>query len=165
MIRLARTADADSIKFIVLAAFKKYAARLAEPPDPVKQDFNLLVSSNNTHVLTAGGCIVGTVTCLVEGSDLIMRNLGVHPCHQRRGYGEQLVTFAENEGRRLGCTSMKFWTREEMVEVHRFYINLGYDKGYTVRTQTRSTTFFSKPLSPPIKMIPEGQYEYQRQEG
>lgn len=146
MIRTASESDVSSVKNIVEMAYKIYLPRLLDPPDPLKQDFSSLVADGKTYVLDVDRGIMGTVTCIEDQNALVMRSLGVDPGHQRRGYGEQLVTFVESEARRRGHGYVRFWTREEMVEARRFYLHLGYEVTGKVKTETRSTVFFEKLL-------------------
>ena len=52
--------------------------------------------------------------------------LAVHPKYQRRGFGEQLMQFAERHLLRLECPKINIMVRKTNSEVIDFYKSIGY---------------------------------------
>jgi len=95
---------------------------LTETLDELTEEFNNGVVLKMTD---DAGVITGSVRGYVEGSTLHIGKLMVHPDHQGRGYGSQLVTAIEElyPGMRY-----ELFTSTRSVKNIRLYNRLGYNE-------------------------------------
>lgn len=84
------------------------------------------------YVVLTEGRIVGTITLLVEkkiihrgGKAGHIEDVAVHSDFQRKGIGEKLMNYAEEEGVKMGCYKIILDCSED---VQGFYEKLGYRK-------------------------------------
>ena len=79
-------------------------------------------------VAEAQGKIVGSVMIGYEGHRGWINYLAVHPEFQRRGYGRQLMAYAEQELLVMGCPKINLQVRETNLNVIAFYESIGYQQ-------------------------------------
>lgn len=87
-----------------------------------------------------GNVLVGAVGLEVVGRDALLRSLVVHPEHQNRGLGQELVRAVEAHGRSAGVTTIYLLT--ETAE--RFFAARGYastDRAGVPEAIARTTEF------------------------
>lgn len=75
---------------------------------------------------TLGDRVIATVMAGYEGHRGWLNYLAVHPDHQRRGYGRQLVSHAERLLLERGCPKVNLQVRTTNTDVIEFYRRLGY---------------------------------------
>jgi ribosomal protein S18 acetylase RimI-like enzyme len=59
------------------------------------------------------GELVGVLDLAVEGDLATMETIAVHPDHQRKGVGAEMLTDAVRRARALGATQIDAWTRDD----------------------------------------------------
>jgi GNAT superfamily N-acetyltransferase len=67
-------------------------------------------------VLTEADTIVGALVLVPEPDYLLLDNIAVAPDSQGRGYGRQLLAFADAEATRRGYHELRLYTHEKMHE-------------------------------------------------
>jgi ribosomal protein S18 acetylase RimI-like enzyme len=74
--------------------------------------------------------IVATVMGGYDGHRGWINYLAVSPCHQRKGYGRQLMEYVESRLRNMGCPKINLQVRESNTDIIAFYkaIGFGHDK-------------------------------------
>jgi ribosomal protein S18 acetylase RimI-like enzyme len=145
-IRRAASVDVAAIRAIVEAAYAVYVPRIGRAPAPVSADYQALVEAGNAWVGVSGGRVVGVLVIRPNGAALELENIAVHPSFQGRGYGRELIAFAERRARALGLTEVSLYTNEAMVENLRLYPRLGFvETGRRVEDGYRRV-FFRKSL-------------------
>jgi ribosomal protein S18 acetylase RimI-like enzyme len=70
--------------------------------------------------------VAGVLVIRVSEEVLELENVAVDPGSQGRGYGRELIAFAERRARELGLSAVVLYTNEAMVENLRLYRRLGY---------------------------------------
>jgi ribosomal protein S18 acetylase RimI-like enzyme len=75
---------------------------------------------------TINDTIIASVMAGYDGHRGWLYYLGVDPAHQKRGYGRQLVTAAEELLRAMGCPKINLQVRSSNTGVIAFYEELGY---------------------------------------
>ncbi len=75
-------------------------------------------------VYVESGNVVAGLDAAAYWGKLHIRLLWVHPDHQSRGLGSRLMGWAEEQGRKLGCTSAMVDTMS--FQAPEFYAKLGY---------------------------------------
>ncbi len=66
-----------------------------------------------------------------------------------RGHGRTLLTELERRRRALGCTRVRLFTTEVLVEARALYESAGYRVVGTVRDGERTDIWLEKALPPP----------------
>lgn len=125
-IRRARLDDAVAISRLVREAYAKHIARIGREPLPMLTDFSKAVIERSVWVLARGRAVDGVIELVPEPDHLFVENVAVRPALQGRGYGRQLMTFAEIEAIRLRLPELRLFTNEALIENIRFYRGLGY---------------------------------------
>jgi ribosomal protein S18 acetylase RimI-like enzyme len=66
-----------------------------------------------------------------EGGEYYISDVGVHPDFQRRGYGAQLLSFAEEQARKLGLKKCSLAVHQHNADAIRLYQRFGYKVVYS----------------------------------
>lgn len=85
------------------------------------------------------GQVIASVMVGYEGHRGWVNYLAVHPDHQRRGLGRQLMAHAENILRDLGCPKLNLQVRETNLGVRGFYESLGFASDHVIGLGKRLT--------------------------
>jgi ribosomal protein S18 acetylase RimI-like enzyme len=127
-IQLATAADHAAVTACVHAAYVGYVADIGRRPAPMDADYADLISQGLVYVLrdAAHEHLYGVIVLHVEADGLFVENVAVHPAHQHRGFGRQLMAFGEDQARRLGLTEIRLYTHERMTANIALYTRLGY---------------------------------------
>lgn len=127
-IQLATPADYAAVTACVHAAYVVYVADIGRRPAPMDADYADLIARNVVYVLHDADDerVYGVIVLHVEADGLFVENVAVHPAHQHRGFGRQLMAFAEAQARRLGLPEIRLYTHERMTRNIALYIRLGY---------------------------------------
>ena len=72
------------------------------------------------------GRVVSTAMVGYEGHRGWVNYLGVHPAYQRRGFGRQLMEFAEEKLLALGYPKINLQIRKDNLGAVQFYERIGY---------------------------------------
>jgi GNAT superfamily N-acetyltransferase len=127
-IRPATQADVPAIERIVHDAYARYIERIGKPPGPMLDDYPARVAEGAAWVLDEGGRIAGVLVLLPAPDHLLLDNVAVDPARQGSGLGRRLMTFAEDEARRLGHAELRLYTHVMMHENLAMYPRLGYEE-------------------------------------
>jgi ribosomal protein S18 acetylase RimI-like enzyme len=125
-IRQAERADVPAIAGVVEAAYGHYVARIGRAPAPMTADYGALVEAGDVWVGTSNDELVGVLVIRPGGDSLELENVAIAPSSQGRGYGRELIRFAEERARELGLDAVTLYTNEAMTENLRLYPRLGY---------------------------------------
>ena len=126
IIRQANPNDLDSIKQCIDSAFEKYISILGKKPSSMHTDFNPLINDNQVFVTELGDKIVA-VMVLIKGIDHIqIRSVAVNPNFQKRGFGKQLLNFAESESRNAGLSEIRLYTSSRLPQLIDYWFKLGF---------------------------------------
>jgi GNAT superfamily N-acetyltransferase len=126
MIRLAEVGEADAVRDVVLAAYRRYVAVIGTAPGPMLDDYAARVVAGQVWVLEDGGGI-GGVLVLEDGPDcFLLDNIAVRVDRQGLGFGRTLMDFAEVEAVRCGWGVITLYTHVLMVENIAIYAARGY---------------------------------------
>lgn len=133
-----RPAAAEDIPAIVaMLADDPLGAQRESPDDlaPYLAAHARLAADPNQHLVVAvrEGRVIGTLQLTVipglarKGSTRsIIEAVRIHADERGSGLGTQLITWAVDESRRLGCQLVQLTSDATRVEAHRFYERLGF---------------------------------------
>ena len=127
LIRSATEIDAPAIRRCVDAAYRHYVERIGKPPGPMLDDYAEVIRRHAVFVAEADD-IAAILVLIRTDEGILLDNVAVHPAHQRRGLGKQLISFAETEARSLGYEALDLYTHERMHENIELYRSLGYEE-------------------------------------
>ena len=127
-IRQAAQEDVPAIERIVHDAYKRYVERIGKPPGPMLDDYSARVAESAVWVLDDGDGIAGILVLLPAPDHLLLDNVAVDPARHGSGLGRRLMSFAEDEARRLGYAELRLYTHVMMHENLALYPRLGYEE-------------------------------------
>jgi ribosomal protein S18 acetylase RimI-like enzyme len=129
-IELATAADCAAVIACVHAAYIGYVADIGRRPAPMDANYADLIARGLVYVLREAGDqrLYGVVVLYVEDGGLFIENVAVQPTDQHRGYGRQLMAFAEERARSLGLPHLWLYAHERMSRNITFYARLGYEE-------------------------------------
>jgi ribosomal protein S18 acetylase RimI-like enzyme len=136
-IRRARQADVAEITTCVAAAYRRYISRIGKPPGPILDDYCRVVQQHQVFVAEESERVIGVLVLIGKKGGILMDNVAVHPEHQGRGLGRQLIQAAETRALEQGFEYLGLYTHERMTENIEMYKRFGYaetkrcfEKGY-----------------------------------
>lgn len=146
MIRQALLADVPAIRAVVDAAYGVYLPRMGTPPGPMLDDYDALVASDHVSVLEVDGEVAGALVLLPKDDHLLLDNVAVSPAHQGRGFGRELIAFAEDAARGLGFGEVRLYTHALMTENQALYTRLGFEETHRGEQDGYDRVFMRKRL-------------------
>lgn len=133
MIRPAVTQNLTTIRQLVDAAYQHWSSRTGRVPGPLRDDYAQRLADAQLWVLEIDGEIVGLVVLVEQSDHLLLENIAVRPDAQGRGYGRQLIAFAEQEAMRRGFSVLHRCTNVRMTENVALYQHLGFTEEPALR--------------------------------
>ncbi len=109
-IRPATLEDKAVIEAIAHDAYALYLERMDKKPFPMLDDYKAHIEAKHAFVLEEQGQIVGYIILTPEKrTTLLLDNIGVRPCFQKKGYGRKLMLFVEEWAKEQGYSSIILW--------------------------------------------------------
>lgn len=147
-IRLAEAHEASTVSAIVDAAYSKWVPVLGRKPAPMLVDYADLVQKRVVYVVIDDGQIAGVLAIWPQDDALYIDNIAVHPDFQRRGIGDRLLSFAEEQARAAGLRRMSLLTNQLMEYNQVYYLKHGYVETRRATTEDgRRTVWMDKLLT------------------
>ncbi len=126
LIRLATSSDAEAMTGCIELAYERYVPIIGKKPGPMLDDYSQVVLRHHAFIAEFDHHLVGILVLIKHQNGLLLDNVAVHPDYQGKGFGGQLVSFAEAEAARLGYTELELYTHELMIDNYQLYKRLGY---------------------------------------
>lgn len=122
IIREFNNADKDSI----IQLWKECG--LVVPWNNPELDIERKLNENSEEILVGiiDKIIVASAIVGYDGHRGWVYYLAVHPNYQRRGFGEQIMQFAEKHLLKVGCPKINIMVRKSNLDVISFYEAIGY---------------------------------------
>jgi ribosomal protein S18 acetylase RimI-like enzyme len=146
IIRPATLEDTALIEAIVQAAYSPYIERIGRKPGPMLDDYASQVLARRVHVIENDVAVVGFVVLINTEEYLLLDNLAVSPRAQGRGYGRQLLEFAEFQAVESDYASIRLYTHETMSENIAMYARRGFVETHRVEENGLRRVYMSKSL-------------------
>ncbi|MFT4302534.1 MAG: GNAT family N-acetyltransferase [Desulfovibrio sp.] len=148
MIRKAVAGDEAAIRECADKAFSGYIPLLGRQPAPMSADFPAQIAAGQIYVaLDDGGDLLGYIAFFPQGGHMHLDSVAVLPAAAGRGIGKMLITFCEDEARRLGLEAVHLYTNEMMTANHSIYPRLGYIEVDRRTDEGFNRVFFQKKLA------------------
>ncbi|CAB3931643.1 GNAT family N-acetyltransferase [Achromobacter insolitus] len=145
-IRLATPDDLADIERIVVQAYGHYVKRIGAIPGPMRDDYATRVAQGVVHVLQAQGVVQAVLVLIPEANCMLLDNIAVAPSAQGKGYGRDLLRFAESAARLAGYASIRLYTQEKMTENIAIYTRYGYVETHRAEEIGLKRVFMKKSL-------------------
>jgi GNAT superfamily N-acetyltransferase len=148
MIRPAQPSEAETIRALVREAYALYVERIGFEPGPMRDDYHRRVAENQAWVLEEDGQIVGLAVLVEDRPEaLLLDNVCVASAMQGKGYGRQLIAFAEEEARRRGYGELHLYTHMLMTENIALYQRLGFREIGRIQEKGFHRVYMAKPIA------------------
>ena len=126
MIRPALPDEALDVSALIAAAYQDYVVLLGRNPQPMDDDYGLLIGDQQVSVLEQDGKLVGVLVCQMSDDHLLIRTVGIAPECQGAGLGKRLTGFAEELAKENAINVLRLYTNEVMAGNVEFYQRLGF---------------------------------------
>ena len=139
MIRAARDDDAEALIALIAAVFEEYPGCILDVDGEAPELRAIATASarrgGGFWVEEEGSRVVGSVglSPVPETDGIELLKLYVAREARRKGLGERLVRFVEQEARRRGALFLELWTDTRFRDAHRLYERLGFRGGAETR--------------------------------
>lgn len=121
MIRAATKSDLPAVAQCAVDAYSVYVKRIGRKPAPMIADFVSTQAHGNLYLLEIEEAIAGFIVFYSTGDTMHVENIAVPPVWHGKGYGSQLIAFAEAAAREKGTKAIELYTNEKMTENFSFY--------------------------------------------
>jgi ribosomal protein S18 acetylase RimI-like enzyme len=145
-IRAARAADARRIREIARAAYAKYIPRIGREPAPMAADAAAEIAAGRVVVIEAAGTVAGYMIAWPQADGYLIDNIAVDPAAQGRGFGRQLMDYAERAARRHGLSAIRLYTNAAMTENLSLYGRMGFVETHRAIEQGFCRVFMRRDL-------------------
>jgi ribosomal protein S18 acetylase RimI-like enzyme len=125
-LRLAGSADLETVCALVHDAYVHYVPRIGRQPGPMQDDYERRIAAAQVWLLERDRTVLGLVVLEEQDGFLLLDNVAVAPAAQGRGFGRKLIAFAEEEASRRGFDEIRLYTHALMVENIALYQRLGF---------------------------------------
>ncbi|MEM1391276.1 MAG: GNAT family N-acetyltransferase [Pseudomonadota bacterium] len=146
-IRRAVVTDANAVHDLTSKAYSKWVRLIGRKPLPMQVDYTQAIQDHDIDLLFSEGILVGLIETVSSLESLLIENIAVHPDHQCKGYGGQLLLHAEALAHAQNIQSLRLYTNKEFIQNIEFYRNQGYSVD---REETLKPTIIAVHMS---KMI------------
>jgi GNAT superfamily N-acetyltransferase len=146
-LRRATEADAAAVAALVEAAFARHVEAVGRRPMPMDDDHAARIARGEQYVRDGEDGLAASIVLVDNGDHLVVNNVAVRPDLQGRGYGRELLAFADAEARRRGFAEIRLHTNAAMADNILMYPKLGYTEvGRDVRGGFHRVVFV-KPVA------------------
>jgi GNAT superfamily N-acetyltransferase len=145
-LRRATQADAPAIARLVAAAYEGYRPLLGRTPKPMLTDYATAVDDHAVWVVDGPSGLAGVIELADREDHLWIDNVAVDPALHGRGLGRRLLSFAEDEARRLGKPAIGLLTNERYLANIAMYERRGYRETHREPYRGTDLIHFRKPL-------------------
>ncbi len=146
MIRLALESDEGAVRQVVDAAYLPYVASIGVRPGPLDDDYGDLIRQGQVWLLEDGQQACAMLVLCPEPEAMLLSNVAVDPACQGRGFGRQLIDFAEALAREAGFSLIRLYTNAAMSGNLTLYERLGYRETHRGVEHGFNRVFMEKAL-------------------
>lgn len=146
-LRKAVACDEAAIRDCAKNAFSGYIALIGREPAPMTADFAARIAEGHIYVaVNDNGVLQGYIIFFAQDGHMHLDTVAVIPAATGRGIGKQMITFCEDEARRLGLDAVHLYTNEKMTANLLIYPRLGYVEVGRRSEDGFNRVFFEKTL-------------------
>ncbi len=127
VLRIARPEDAAAIAALTREAYAKWVDVIGREPLPMQVDYTEALRRHRFDLLVVGDALAALIETAPDGEFLLIENLAVRPVWQKRGYGGELLRWAELFAQQAGFRGLRLYTNQRFAENVRYYQRFGYE--------------------------------------
>ena len=144
--RRAVEGDAPAILDLTRTAYAKWVPVIGREPLPMTADYREAVRRHQIDLVVVGDLPVALIEMRPEADHLLVVNVAVSPCLQKRGLGRRLLAHAESVAASLGLRAVRLYTNARFAENLLLYEKVGYRVDRTEEFRGGLTVHMSKPI-------------------
>jgi putative acetyltransferase len=158
VLRYARDDDADAIIALVTAVWSEYPGKTlvaaVDMPELLAPASAYAQGGGRFWLIEAKDRIIGTIALMPseETGVVELQKLYVARDVRRNGLGSFLCGLVEREARERGARAIELWSDVKLLDAHRRYERLGYQRGEELKTyndtSTTVRTYYRKEVVP-----------------
>lgn len=137
-----------AVETVVRSAYSRYVERIGRKPGPMLDDYRSLILSGHVYVAEVRDVIHGVLVLIPQGEAMLLDNVAVVPEAQGRGFGRQLLAFAERRASDKGFREIRLYTNEAMTENIDLYERIGYVETHRAVERGLRRVYMLKRLNP-----------------
>jgi GNAT superfamily N-acetyltransferase len=146
LIRLASLFDERSIVALIDAAYRDYIPKLGRDPQPMTDDYAVLIEAGEVWVLDGSTGLEGVLVIQKQVGCLLIRTVGIAPTCQRQGLGTRLMGEAERLAKAADICTLRLYTNEVMTGNVELYERLGYTETHRAGPDGKQVIYMTKEL-------------------
>ena len=148
-IRRAVPADVEAIISLTDAAYHKYIQLLGRKPQPMMTGYHQLITQHPIWLLELGQEPAGVLVLQQEVDALLIYSVAISPLYQKRGFGRQLLAWAEQEALLANYQHIRLYTNALMEANIALYTRLGYQETRRESHLAGTAVYMAKALTKP----------------
>jgi len=126
-IRLAELPDTDTVQEISAEAYvPAYQAAIGAVPGPASEDYRPRIGRGEVWILESAEGPAGVAVLEILPDCLLIESIAVRPRFQARGYGSELLAFADQRAIAAGLPEVRLYTNRRMERNIRLYRKCGF---------------------------------------
>jgi GNAT superfamily N-acetyltransferase len=146
LIRLASFFDERSIVALIDAAYRDYIPKLGRDPQPMTDDYAVLIAAGEVWVLDGSSALDGVLVVQRQEDCLLVRTVGIAPTCQRQGLGSRLMGEVERMAAEADIRTLRLYTNEMMTGNVELYERLGYTETHRTGPEGKQVIYMTKEL-------------------
>lgn len=143
--RRATPNDIALVTALTRAAYTPWIAVIQREPLPMQTDYAQAIQTHRIDILDQPDP-VALIEMIPRNDHLWLENLAVHPDHQGRGIGRQLLAHAEQVARSLTLPEIRLLTNAAFTRNLSFYTAQGFTLTHLEPFKSGQTAHFTKRL-------------------
>ena len=145
-IRKAKPSDEATVVKCIKKSYQKYIVRIGKKPGPMLDYYLPLIMDGNVFCGEFCREIVGVLVLKKFADYMLLDNVAILPEFQGKGFGKQLIAFAEQYSSENNYHEIWLYTNIKMTENIKLYHKLGYSE-YTHKVENGfERVYFKKRL-------------------
>jgi GNAT superfamily N-acetyltransferase len=145
--RQAQPSDASAVSELIHAAYALYVPRLGRDPQPMTDDYAMLIEAGEVWVLDGAAGLDGVLVIQKADASLLIRTVGIAPHRQRQGLGSRLMAEAERLAAEADIRTLRLYTNEVMTGNVELYERLGYAETHRSGPTGKQVIYMTKELT------------------
>ncbi|MDQ7092243.1 GNAT family N-acetyltransferase [Desulfosporosinus sp. PR] len=145
-IRKAKTSDEAAVVSCIQKSYQKYIVRIGKKPGPMLDDYLALILDGNVFCGEFGEEIAGVLVLKKFDGYMLLENVALLPEFQGKGFGKQLIAFAEHYSSENNYQEIRLYTNVKMTENIEIYHKLGYSEYSRKEENGFERVYFKKRL-------------------
>lgn len=128
LIRPAEDSDLSDIQRIIDESYSHYIERIGSKPAPMSDNYAKLIKEHCVWIFSVEERITGLIVLRLKHDHVLVSNVAVGKAYQGRGYGRELLHYADVFAKEKGKCELRLYTNELMHENLKIYEKLGWEE-------------------------------------